>query len=306
MSNEGKRDGSGRTDDLVAGKRHDSQGTTRLLGWVLIASATLVVIASVLVLSVQMGAEPADLPAARADAGVRQMSQESEGNDRLAMLGDEMLRDRPLEEEAVDAEAVARTQAERDSASELPTDVISITTDFRDSFVHGEKPAQFQKYIVLHDTEGSGAAESIVDWWDSNGRGVAAHFIINKDGTIIQCVDMDKIAHHAGYGDTGHNTLFGVEDESRDDKVGTTPIGSWAADYGMNSFSIGIELVHVGGEGTYPESQLSALDGLIAYIDAHYGFESQIIDHKDWRTGNSDTSPEFSSHLQNYKVSRIH
>lgn len=183
---------------------------------------------------------------------------------------------------------------------------MDISEDYRSSFVHGEKPAAYQKYIVLHDTEGEGSASSVVDWWDGNGQGVAAHFVVNKDGSIVQCVPLDKIAHHAGFGDTGHNELYGVEDESRDDKVGTTPIGSWAADYGMNSYSVGIEMVHVGGSGGYPQAQLQALDALISYIDAYYGFESQIIDHKAWRSGNSDTSPEFAGYFESYKAKRMH
>ena len=64
-------------------------------------------------------------------------------------------------------------------------------------------------------------------------------------------------------------------------------------------------MVHVGGQG-YPEEQLEALDGLIAYIDAYYGFESTIIDHKAWRSGNSDTSPEFAGFLANYQDHRTH
>ena len=183
---------------------------------------------------------------------------------------------------------------------------LSITEDYRDSFIHGEKGAEFQKYIMLHDTEGEGSAAGVVDYWDSNGSGVAAHFIINKDGSIVQCVPLDAITHHAGFGDTGHNEKYGVEDESRDDKEGTTSIGSDFADYGMNSYSVGIEMVHVGGSGDYPEAQLEALDGLIAYIDAYYGFESTIIDHKAWRSGNSDTSAEFAEYFENYKDHRTH
>ena len=183
---------------------------------------------------------------------------------------------------------------------------LSITEDYRDSFIHGEKGAEFQKYIVLHDTEGEGSAAGVVDYWDSNGSGVAAHFIINKDGSIVQCVPLDAITHHAGFGDTGHNEQYGVTDESRDDKEGTTSIGSDFADYGMNSYSVGIEMVHVGGSGDYPEAQLEALDGLIAYIDAYYGFESTIIDHKAWRSGNSDTSAEFAEYFENYKDHRTH
>ena len=183
---------------------------------------------------------------------------------------------------------------------------LDIEEDYRESFVHGDKPAKYQKYIVLHDTEGDGPASGVVEYWDGSGSGVAAHFVVNKDGSIVQCVKLDKIAHHAGFGDTGHNEKYGVEDESRDDKVGTVELGEGVEDYGMNSYSIGIEMVHVGGEGDYPEEQLEALDGLIAYIDAYFGKESKIIDHKAWRTGNSDTSEEFAEYLKNYQDHRTH
>lgn len=69
---------------------------------------------------------------------------------------------------------------------------------------------------------------------------------------------------------------------------------------------MGIELVHVGGAGEYPQAQLEALDALIAYIDAYYGFESAVTDHKAWRSGNSDTSPEFAAYLNNYQTTRTH
>ena len=36
-------------------------------------------------------------------------------------------------------------------------DTLNITEDYRDEFVHGDKGAQYQKYIVLHDTERSNA-----------------------------------------------------------------------------------------------------------------------------------------------------
>ncbi len=212
------------------------------------------------------------------------------------------------EEEArrAEAEAAAKIQAEeeRKAAIDAALAKLNLTQDFRSSFVHGEKPAEFQKYIVLHDTEGNSNASSVINWWDSNGAGVAAHFVVNKDGSIVQAVPLDKITHHAGYGDTGHNAEFGVVEDGRDDMVGTVPIGSWASDYGMNGSSIGIEIVHVGGSGSYPEAQLEALDNLIAYIDAYYGFESPITDHKAWRTGNSDTSPEFAGYLANYQSTR--
>ena len=204
------------------------------------------------------------------------------------------------------AEAAEKRQQEEAAANRLEEAraALNLSEDYRDSFVHGDKGADCQMYIVLHDTEGDGSAEGVIDGWDASGAGVAAHFIVNKDGSIVQCVPLDKIAHHAGYGDAGHNEAFGVTDESRDDKVGTVPIGPEHPDYGMNSYSVGIEMVHAGGD--YPEEQLAAVDALIAYIDAYYGFESTIIDHKAWRLGNSDTSPEFAPYLENYQDHRTH
>lgn len=196
-------------------------------------------------------------------------------------------------------------QKQAQNADELRAK-LSIVDLSQDQFVHGQKPAECQKYIVLHDTEGDSDAASVVSYWAGNGNLVAAHFIVNKDGSVAQCAPLDAIVHHAGYGDTGHNAQFGVEDESRDDKLGTVPIGSAMADYGMNSYSVGIEMVHVGGSGDYPQAQLQALDDLIAYIDAYYGFESAIIDHKAWRTGNSDTSEEFAGYLRSYQEARTH
>ncbi|MBQ9043876.1 MAG: N-acetylmuramoyl-L-alanine amidase [Eggerthellaceae bacterium] len=199
------------------------------------------------------------------------------------------------------SDEVTSSQAAKSARAEL-----RLTEDYRDSFVHGDKPAEFQKYIVMHDTEGDGDAEGVINYWDGAGNGVAAHFVVNKDGSVVQCVPLDKIAHHAGYGDTGNNEKFGIAEDGRDDMVGTVPMGDWVSDYGMNAWSIGIEMVHVGGSGDYPAEQLEAVDALIAYIDAYYGFDSQIIDHKDWRTGNSDTSEEFAGYLANLKDHRTH
>lgn len=205
----------------------------------------------------------------------------------------------------------AGTDADADASEASGTEPtvvpdIAITEDFRESFDHGPKGSEHQKYIVLHDTEGESDAASVIDWWDSNGNLVAAHFIVNKDGSVWQCVPLDRIAHHAGYGDTGHNEQYGISEDGRDDMKGSSPIGGDFADYGMNASSIGIEMVHVGGEDDYPEAQLEALDALIAYIDDYYGFESEIIDHKAWRSGNSDTSPEFADYLVSYQAKRTH
>ena len=218
------------------------------------------------------------------------------------------------QEAAVQEETVgdAAEEAEADSAAVSAPSAddlraaLNVTERYYDDLNHGEKPAACQKYIVLHDTEGESSPADTIDWWESNGSFVAAHFVVGRDGSIYQCVPLDGIAHHSGYGETGNNEAFGVTDQSRDDMRGTAPIGSAYADYGMNSYSVGIEMVHVGGSGDYPAAQLEAVDGLIAYIDAYYGFESTIIDHKAWRSTNSDTSAEFADYLANYQAARTH
>ena len=209
---------------------------------------------------------------------------------------------------ASSADAASSSASSSDASEEDPVKQLRKKLDIKEEYykdlVHGDKPAQYQKYIVLHDTEGEGEPEDIVRYWEGSETGVAAHFVIGKDGHIVQCVPLDKIAHHAGYGDTGNNEKYGVEDESRDDKEGTESIGDWASDYGMNSYSIGIEMIHVEDDDDYPKKQLKALDNLIAYIDAYYGMESEIIDHKAWRSGNSDTTEEFAEYLKNYQDHR--
>lgn len=192
-----------------------------------------------------------------------------------------------------------------------PTDAsapqdLTIHEDLREQLQHGPKPAEYQKYIVLHDTEGTADPAAVISSWASSDRLVATHFVVGTDGSVWQAVPLDVIAHHAGYGDTGHNDAYEVPEDGRDDMRGTTPIGRWAADYGMNSYSVGIEMVHVGGQGDYPQAQLDAVDQLVAHIDGYYGFDSTIIDHKAWRSGNSDTSPEFAPYLASYQDHRTH
>ena len=65
-------------------------------------------------------------------------------------------------------------------------------------------------------------------------------------------------------------------------------------------------MVHVGGSGDYPEAQLEALDGLIAYIDAYYGFESEIIDHKPGVREIRILLPNLAEYPCNYQDHRTH
>ena len=85
----------------------------------------------------------------------------------------------------------------------------------------GGKFAKTPKIIVMHFTAG-GSARSSAEWFRSKQNvGSSAHVVIERDGSVIQCVPFTKVAWHAG--------------RSR-----------WGNLIGLNQHSIGIELANWG------------------------------------------------------------
>lgn len=199
--------------------------------------------------------------------------------------------------------SAASTKTSTKASTKAAAPKLKIKKIYSKKFNHGKKNAKQTKYIVLHDTEvkGAGAAAIAQSW---KGGYVAAHYVVGRDGTVVQCVPLNKIAHHAGYGDKGHNKKYGVSSK-RDDMRGAKSIGKSYPDYGMNACSVGIEICHA-SEETYTAKQLKALDKLIAYLDVKLGKKCKIIDHKAWRSTNSDTSKAFAKYLKSYKKTRHH
>lgn len=77
-----------------------------------------------------------------------------------------------------------------------------------------------QRFIVIHYTAG-GAMRGTLDWFNNPESKVSAHFVIDRNGDVAQCVSLDSRAWHCG--------------ES-----------SWNGLKGMNQYSIGIELCNYG------------------------------------------------------------
>lgn len=159
------------------------------------------------------------------------------------------------------------------------------------SLEHGYKPPFYQRCIVLHDTtEIKSFDEWTRIWLDRGGLGV--HFLIKKDGSIRQYVDMNQICWHAGgasrdWFDSHYNVVRYCDSGSA-----------------MNQCSIGIELEHIIDGSDYPKAQLDALDALIAYIDRYYGFKSTILQHRDYQYSSPDCSNEFQKYLRNLQDHR--
>ena len=95
--------------------------------------------------------------------------------------------------------------------------------------------------IVVHATAG-GTLDSVARWFASPKAGVSAHYIIGKDGEVVQCVREAERAWHAG------------------DSL-------WRGKQDVNGFSAGIELVNANdGRDPYPAAQVAALVDLCADI----------------------------------------
>ena len=77
------------------------------------------------------------------------------------------------------------------------------------------------RYIVAHDTSGQMKKFSSVDWFASKQCTTSAHFVVERDGTITQMVPLNRKAFHAG-------------------------ASKWKGQSGLNSCSIGIEIVNPG------------------------------------------------------------
>lgn len=96
--------------------------------------------------------------------------------------------------------------------------------------------------VVLHATVFDSLTE-VCEHFAKDEPGVSAHYAIDRDGTIVQYVDEDKRAFHAG------------ESRMADGREA------------VNAFSIGIELVNRNdGIDPFPEEQLRALTTLLSEI----------------------------------------
>ncbi|MBK8117955.1 MAG: N-acetylmuramoyl-L-alanine amidase [Sulfuritalea sp.] len=94
-------------------------------------------------------------------------------------------------------------------------------------------------FVILHQTSNGNVATALATLTDPQ-RGVSAHYLIGRDGALLQLVDEASRAWHAG--------------ESW-----------WGGSTDLNSASIGIELDNTGDEA-FAEAQIVALLGLLGEL----------------------------------------
>jgi N-acetylmuramoyl-L-alanine amidase len=78
----------------------------------------------------------------------------------------------------------------------------------------------FPDTIVLHYTGGS-SLDSSIDWLTNANAKASAHFVVGKDGKIVQLAPINAITWHAG-------------------------ISQWNNRHSLNEYSIGIEIDNAG------------------------------------------------------------
>lgn len=109
--------------------------------------------------------------------------------------------------------------------------------------------------IVLHHTAGKVLAGT-VKWFTMPESQVSAHFVIGRDGSIVQQVSTYKRAWHAGVS----IDAFGRK--------------------GVNDFSVGIEIDNVGdGTQPYPEAQVEAVEHVVSVLMRRFPIR-QITSHE--------------------------
>ncbi len=175
----------------------------------------------------------------------------------------------------------------------------------------GELAGGQPKYIVMHFTA-NGSARGAISWLSNPQAKASAHLVIAPDGSITQMVKLNEKAWHAGR-------------------------SSWKGLNGMNSHSVGIEMVNWGGlkgsrgswkswTGTpvaddrvieaahkhspgnvcgwelYDEPQIDAAIASVAAIAAEYGIGPQeVIGHEDISPGRK-TDPGPSWDMERFRA----
>jgi len=106
--------------------------------------------------------------------------------------------------------------------------------------------------IIIHHTA-SMTLESPVAWFKDPASKVSAHYVIGRDGRVVQMVKDDEVAWHAGHSAMRPNL----------------PDGDPAKEINVNSFSIGIELVGDNDSG-FTDVQMASLYAVLEGLVAKY------------------------------------
>jgi N-acetyl-anhydromuramyl-L-alanine amidase AmpD len=109
--------------------------------------------------------------------------------------------------------------------------------------------------LVLHATV-EPTTEGTMGIFLNTARKVSAHFVVGRDGRVVQMVPVERRAWHAG-----PSVLDG------------TP--------GVNDYSVGIEMVNLNdGKDPYTDAQIHAVAGILRFLRSRYNIpDSRVVSH---------------------------
>lgn len=112
--------------------------------------------------------------------------------------------------------------------------------------------------IVLHHTSSMASAERIGKFFQDPESKVSSHYVVGKDGVIVQCVADTARSWHAGKSEFGGRP-------------------------NVNDFTVGIEICNTGEDNDpYPPAQYESLGRLMAYLMIHHKVAwAQVTRHRD-------------------------
>jgi len=114
-----------------------------------------------------------------------------------------------------------------------------------------------KKYLIIH-FDGANNATSALSWMLSPKSEVSAELWIGRDGGMVQLLDFNTTAYHAGK-------------------------SQWKGIIGLNSYSIGIELQNNGTQ-EYTQKQLDVLLEVSLALNKAYNFDD-VLGHEDIAKG---------------------
>ncbi|MBN1640108.1 MAG: N-acetylmuramoyl-L-alanine amidase [Anaerolineae bacterium] len=141
-------------------------------------------------------------------------------------------------------------------ALQPPDDTSPSTVHFVPSPNHNERPSGVRVWAIVVHATGNETLAGAVQWFANPASSASAHYVIGKDGRVVQMVREDSRAWHAG-----PSTWQGV------------PV--------VNDYAIGVTLVNRNdGRDPYPDEQYRACLGLSRQLVAKYGIAAaDVVGH---------------------------
>lgn len=151
------------------------------------------------------------------------------------------------------ANEIAKAYTSQPSSGQLLDKVTYINKEWIASPNFGTRKPN---YVILHHTA-QNSLDQTIKTFHNQKVGTSAHYIISRDGKIVQMINDLFRSHHAG-------------------------LGKWGNDTDLNSSSIGIELDNNGTTDPWTSVQIDALVQLLTYLKNTYKIpQANFIGHMD-------------------------